>query len=80
MEIRNSRDRKVVAEVYRWSRAGAISGSIEERQNWDRSSSWHNSLFRDLDTGRQWVVYLADQAWPGEVRLVTTSLTAHIPD
>ena len=76
MNVRDTRDRQEVLEVYRWSVAQAGLGLLEQLPNWDSASTWHNSLFRDSSTGRQWVVYLADHAWPGEVRLVTTDATA----
>ena len=76
MDIRNTKQRQEVLDTYRWSVAQAEKGQIEQLPNWDTASTWHNSFFRDLGTGQQWVVYLADQAWPGEVRLVTTSLAA----
>jgi hypothetical protein len=76
MDIRNTKQRHEVLEIYRWSVAQAERGLAEQLSNWDTDSTWHNSLFRELATGKQWVVYLADQAWPGEVRLVTTSLAA----
>src|SRR5262245_7942061 len=70
VEIRNTRERAEVLKIYQWSIAQVAIGLVGEVQNWDRGSTWHNSLFRDLETGKQWAVYLADQAWPGEVRLV----------
>ena len=76
MEARNTKQRQEVLEIYRWSLAQAELGAIEQLPNWDAASTWHNSLFRDLSNGKQWVVYLADQAWPGEVRLVTMSVAA----
>jgi hypothetical protein len=71
MDIRNTSKRQDVTDVYRWSLAQADRGLVEQVPNWDAASTWHNSLFRELATGRQWVVYLPDQAWPGEVRLIT---------
>jgi len=76
MDIRNTEERPEVLEIYRWSVVQAELGLAEQLSNWDTDSTWHNSLFRELATGRQWVVYLADQAWPGEVRLVITSPAA----
>jgi hypothetical protein len=73
MDVRNTKQRQEVLEIYRWSLAQT---EFEQIPNWDATSTWHNSLFRDSATGKQWVVYLADQAWPGEVRVVTTALAA----
>lgn len=75
MDVRSTRDRAEVRRIYQWSVAQVGLGFVEQVPNWDRASTWHNSLFRNLATGKQWVVYLDDQAWPGEVRLVTTSMT-----
>jgi hypothetical protein len=76
MEVCNTKQRDEVLEVYRWSVGQAHLNHLEQVANWDGDSPWQNSLFRDLTTGKQWVVYLADQAWPGEVRLVSGSVVA----
>ena len=76
MNVRNTKQRQAVQEIYRWSVAKAGLGQLEQIPDWDTASTWQNSLFRDLAAGKQWVVYLSDQAWPGEVRLVTTSSAA----
>lgn len=76
MEVRNTKMRDEVLEVYWWSVGQAHLEHLEQVANWDRDSPWQNSLFRDLTSGKQWVVYLADQAWPGEVRLVSGSVVA----
>lgn len=72
MEIRNTKLREEVQEVYQWSLAQTALGQLEQIPNWDTASTWHNAWFRDAVSRKQWVVYLPDQAWPGEVRLVTT--------
>ena len=76
MEVRNTKQRDEVLEVYRWSVGQAHLSHLEQVAKWDSDSPWQNSLFRDLTSGKQWVVYLADQAWPGEVRLVSGSVVA----
>ena len=76
MDVRNTKQRQEVQEIYRWSVTQAGLGQLEQIPDWDTASTSHNSLFRDVATGKQWVVYLSDQAWPGEVRLVTTSPAA----
>jgi hypothetical protein len=76
MDVLNTKQRQEVSDIYRWSIDQARQGLLQQIPNWDTGSTWHNALFRDLASGKQWVVYLADQAWPGEVRLVTTSLAA----
>lgn len=70
MNVLNTQRRQEVLEIYRWSVAQVASGAVEEVAGWDCASSWHNSLFREQASGRQWVVYLPDHAWPGEVRLL----------
>jgi hypothetical protein len=76
MEVRNSKQRQEVLDSYRWSLAQTDRGLVEHIPNWDASSPWHNAFFREVATGKQWVVYLADQGWPGEVRLVSSSPVA----
>ena len=76
MDVRNTTKWQEVVDVYRWSLDQTQRGLVEHLPNWDATSTWHNSLFRELATGRQWAVYLADQAWPGEVRLVRSTLAA----
>jgi hypothetical protein len=73
MIVRNTNRRSEVLEIYRWSVAEAELGHVQQLPDWDATSTWHNSLFRDLAAGQQWVVYLPDHAWPGEVRLVSGS-------
>ena len=76
MEIRNTRDRRDVLEIYRWSIAQSLRGDCQQVPHWDAGSPWHNTLFHHRASGKQWVVYLADQAWPGEVRLLDSSTAA----
>lgn len=70
MEVRNTQQRLEVAAIHRWSVAQVRLGLLEESPNWDADSPWHNSRFRDPASGQAWVVYVADHAWSGEVRLL----------
>ena len=70
MKIRSTNQRDEVADILRWSLALAERGLAEHTPNWDTQSTWQNSLFRELATGRWWVVYLADHAWAGEVLVI----------
>lgn len=69
-KISNTKNRDQVAHFWKCSISLVTEGKAEEVKNWDSNSPWHNSKFRDLSTNVEWVVYLADQAWPGEVRIL----------
>jgi hypothetical protein len=68
--IRATAKRQEVEEAYEWSRSQVLAGSVDEHLNYDASSPWHNSHFRHRESGAAWLIYLPDQAWPGEVRLL----------
>lgn len=51
----------------------AAGGKAEKEDNWDAHSPWHNTKFVSLETGEHWVVYLADQAWSGEVKVLNAA-------
>ena len=68
--VRNTAVREKVEEVFRESVSGVNNGVIRQTENWDASSPWCNSHFVCLVCGRAWVVYLPDQAWPGEVKVL----------
>jgi len=62
----------VVSAIGSKSSSGAttVAGRVEEIPDWEPRSPHYSSCFRELATGRQWVVTLADHAHPGEVRLL----------
>jgi len=76
MIIKETKERKIVIQAYEWSIEAVNNGTVEEIKNWDQKSPFHNSKFRDLNTGKEWIIYLPDQAWPGEIKLVSTSIVA----
>ena len=78
MRIRDTCDPREVEAVRRWSIAEKIAGRVEETPDWEPRSPFHNSCFRELATGRQWVVYLADHAYRGEVRLLGTGTLGNL--
>ncbi|MFO0820822.1 MAG: hypothetical protein U1A77_22935 [Pirellulales bacterium] len=73
--IRNTRNRSLVDAIHRLSISGVNDFQIEEELNADATSPWHNTRFTHLATGLQWMVYLADQAFPGEVRICNVGTT-----
>lgn len=70
MRAQDTKNRRKVEEIRKWSLALVQEGKAEEFLNWDKDSTWHNSRFKDLASGQEWVIYLADHAWPGEVRVI----------
>lgn len=76
MIIKETKERKIVNQTYKWSIEAVNEGTVEEIKNWDKGSPFHNSKFRDLNTGKEWLIYQPDQAWPGEVRFVSSSIVA----
>ena len=76
MEITNTKDRSKVQAIWKWSMQLVNQGKAEEIKNWEKKCPWHNSKFREIATKKQWVVYLPDQAWSGEVKLITTELSS----
>jgi hypothetical protein len=70
---RNTRDRAKVARVGAWSQEQASLGALSIVQNWDAASPWYNTRYTDEASGAQWVVYEADHAWAGEVRIIQES-------
>ncbi|MCE0495176.1 hypothetical protein [Vibrio salinus] len=70
MKVENTKDRVKVEAIRKWSIQLVSEGRVEEVKNWDAKSPWHNSKFSNLSNNIEWVVYWADQAWPGEVKLL----------
>ncbi len=70
VKIHATRERQHVQVAFDWSRGQAEAGVLAETKNWDAVSTWHNSHFLDPKTGSSWVIYLPDQAWSGEVRML----------
>lgn len=63
-------ERAEVVRVGAWSKEQASLGALSMVQNWDGTSPWHNTKYSDEASGGQWVVYEADHAWAGEVRVI----------
>jgi hypothetical protein len=78
MRIRDTRDRQEVEAIRRWSIAERIAGRVEEIADWEPRSPHYNSCFRESSTGRQWVIYLSDHAYGGEVRLLGTGTLGNL--
>ncbi len=74
MNIESTRDRAKVESLRKHSISLVIQGLVEEHRNWDAKSPWHNSKYVEKATGKQWVIYLPDHAWSGEVKV----LGAHV--
>jgi hypothetical protein len=70
MKVQDTKDRRKVEAIKKHSLALVREGKAEEVLNWDKESTWHNSKFKNLESGQEWVVYLADHAWPGEVKII----------
>jgi hypothetical protein len=70
MKIQNTKDRRKVESIKEWSLALAQEGKAGETLNWDKNSTWHNSKFKNIESGQEWVIYLPDHAWPGEVKII----------
>jgi hypothetical protein len=70
MSVINTKDRRKVESIIEWSLELVKSGKAEETLNWDKSSTWYNSKFKELESGNEWVVYISDHAWPGEVKII----------
>lgn len=60
-----------VEDVHRRSIQLKNQGKVDEILQWDKvRSATYNILFTHKATGLRWVVYLPDQAYPGEVRVL----------
>ncbi|UTW48769.1 hypothetical protein [Bacterioplanoides sp. SCSIO 12839] len=70
MRIENTKDRRKVKAIEEWSLALVKEDKTREIMNWDETSTWHNSKFIDLESGQEWVIYISDRAYPGEVKLI----------
>jgi len=73
MEIVNTKGRAKVEAIRLFSTQLVIAGKVKESMNWDAKSHWHNSKYIDLVNEQEWVIYLADQAFSGEVRVLKNS-------
>ena len=69
--VRGTTSRAEVQRIYDWSREQVALGFVQEHKNFDTASPWHNSKFTHATSPLEWVVYLPDQAWSGEVRLIS---------
>lgn len=72
MKVENTRDRKKVEAIRKWSIQLVLEGKLSEVKNWDDSSTWHNSKFVDSSENVEWIIYLPDQAWSGEVKILNS--------
>ena len=68
--IRSTRDRAEVERAREKSLELVNAGSAEKKDNWEPNSPWHNTKFTDRASGAEWVVYMSDHAWPGEVKVL----------
>lgn len=72
MKIEETTDRASVKKIYEHSLLLTNNGLATEAKNWDSRSPWHNSMFRRIEDGFQWVIYLPDQAWSGKVEFLSS--------
>lgn len=70
MRVQATFDRALVYETYEWSMKQVAIGALEHFPNADTASYWENARFQDPMSGREWIVYLPDHSWPGEVRVL----------
>ena len=73
--IVNTKDRKRVEVIRQFSIELVKSHKATVVNNWDPRSTWHNSKYLEVNTGREWVVYLSDQAWPGGIKVLEVANT-----
>jgi hypothetical protein len=76
--IRGTRDRAEVEHVLLKSLELVRLGLAEKEDDWEPGSIWYNTKFTHVASGAEWVVYLADHAWPGEVRVLNAAGIAEI--
>jgi hypothetical protein len=69
--IRSTNDRAEVEHVRLLSLELVRLSLVQYQDDWEPRSPWHNTKFTHIASGAEWVVYLADHAWPGEVRVLT---------
>lgn len=72
VKIINTKDREKVETIRKFSVQLVNQGKVSEVLNWDTKSMWHNSKFTNLSNQSEWIVYLADHAWSGEVKVINT--------
>jgi hypothetical protein len=77
--IRSTRDRAEVERVRMVSLDLLNAAALERVKDWDSISTWHNEKFRHEPTGAEWVIYLPDQAWPGEVKVLNEAGYVELP-
>jgi hypothetical protein len=77
--IQNTRDRAEVERVRHASVELANIGAVQWTDNWDENSTSHNTLFTHSASGAEWVVYLGDHAWSGEVRVLGEVEAVSVP-
>jgi hypothetical protein len=70
MEIINTKDRHKVEQLRKFSMKLVSTGAAIETRNWDSKSTWHNSKFTNTETSQEWVIYLPDHSWSGEVKVL----------
>lgn len=71
--VRCTTSRAEVERIYDWSLEQVALGFVQEHKNFEPASHWHNSKFTHTTSRLEWVVYLPDQAWSGEVRLIAAA-------
>jgi hypothetical protein len=70
MELSDTTNPQLVERIRLYSTGLVSEGAATEVKNFDIKSTWHNSKYKCATTGREWVVYLPDNAFGGEVKLL----------
>jgi hypothetical protein len=70
MELSDTTNRQLVERIRQYSERLVSEGSATEVRNYNSKSTWHNSKYTCTDTKREWVVYLPDHAFGGEVKIL----------
>ncbi len=71
MKVCSTTNRRIVEKIRKYSESMVREGLVTEVKNYDEMSTWHNSKYECLSTNREWVVYLPDHAFGGEVKLIS---------
>jgi hypothetical protein len=71
MEVFSTTNPRTAERIRIYSENMVLDGFVTEVKNFDTGSTWHNSKYKCLSTNREWVVYLPDHAFGGEVKVVS---------
>ena len=72
-------NRSLVEAIVKKSGIGVTAGEVYEYLDADPTSVRHNSRYLHVASGIQWIVYLPDHAYPGNVVLVNSGLAWERP-